>query len=368
MFANAGMRVLLIDCDLATNGATYFFENKLENSKKIYTLHNILYDESSLGDVIKVSDNLSFMPSISNLHTYEKDVGALQSNREIVKARFANFYKSIQYRYDIVIFDCQAGYSIELEAILPCSDFNMAVMEADAVSSAAMRSLYLKIGHIIQERKLFQTFNKLSSDEYHIYSKVSGGTVFTNIEAVLFDWAIKKAFAVSEVPNLTDTNIKYVEQILNICQVIFNTVIDNSHLAEKFSKYEKVLTLNKLEKKKKDLRDNINKMKGNKRNPDLYWKAIFMALPLVMAIVCFAITLTIDTPDYVATLLIAVLVPLFCCASVIGGIYAMSKPYRRSIKVVKNFEEEISELNTKIDSIKKSIEKPDENNSAQDID
>lgn len=365
MFADAGINVLYVDCDMATNGATYFYENKLENGKKIYTLYDILHSDDVSYDFIKISKNLSFIPSISNIQNYKEDKNLHQNDINTMKEHFSKFYESMQYMYDIIFFDCQAGYSLELESLLPHSDFNLAVMEADAVSSAAMRSLYLKIGHIIRERRLFQTFNKLSSDEYPIYSKVSGGTVFTNIEAVLFDWSIKKAFAVSQVPNLTDTSIKYVEQILNICKIIFNTIIDSRKLEEKFSNYEKGLTLQKLEKRKKELYANVIKLKKNKKNSNLYFRAMILIIPLILSTICVSLYSFIDTSSTWGIIVSAILIALTCCFSIAGGISAMAKPYRKTVKYVKSIEDEIYDINSKIESLEESLNGSMEDNSKE---
>ena len=121
----------------------------------------------------------------------------------------------------MIIFDCQAGYTDVLKLILPITDINLVVMEADAISSAAIRSLYLKIRDLLNEKKIYQVFNKATDEEYTLYSKISGGTVFTNIETVRFDWKIRKAFSVAEIPNMKKSSADYGVQIFGICRILF---------------------------------------------------------------------------------------------------------------------------------------------------
>ncbi|MCD7904963.1 MAG: hypothetical protein LUG24_05190 [Clostridiales bacterium] len=159
--------------------------------------------------------------------------------------------------YDVVILDCQAGYSDILKLILKIVDINLVVMEADAISSASIRSLYLKIGDLINENKIYQVFNKATAEEYEIYSKISGGTVFTNIETVIFDWKIRKSFSVAEIPDMENTSANYGKQIWNICKILFR----KESLQNRLNKYEIILKIHKYSEEDKLLAEKLKSFK-----------------------------------------------------------------------------------------------------------
>ena len=224
MLSNCCLKVLLVDCDLSTNGATYFYEGKLaEKTNELGSFYKIfINNEDNIDKLIKIDEYMDFMPSIVKITKANSE--SYQYNEEDLK-RIKNIDEKLRENYDVIIYDCQAGYTDILKLILPYVDVNLVVMEADAISSASIRSFYLKIGDLLNEKKIYQVFNKATDEEYEIYSKISGGTVFTNIETVMFDWKIRKAFSIAQIPDMESTSAGYGEQIYNICRVLFNEEI-----------------------------------------------------------------------------------------------------------------------------------------------
>ena len=84
MLSDCGIKVLLMDCDLCTNGATYFYESKLsEQNDKITSFYKIVSGLEYEDDLkISVNKYMDFIPSITqitkkNTETYiydERDV------------------------------------------------------------------------------------------------------------------------------------------------------------------------------------------------------------------------------------------------------------------------------------------------------
>lgn len=260
MMSNCGINVLLVDCDLCTNGATYFYENRLaEQNGTIVSFYELIFNTNNVKNehLIRINDFMDFMPSIlqitkknTNSYTYnEKDVGILD-----------RFKEDFVTKYDVILFDCQAGYTDILKLVLPIVDINLFVMEADAISSSAIRSLYLKIGDYLNEKKVYQVFNKATDEEYEIYSKLSGGTVFTNIETVMFDWKIRKAFSIAEIPDMENTSASYGVQIYNISKILFK----EQDIQNKLHKYEVVIELNKNLEEEKSLKQKIELLKSDR--------------------------------------------------------------------------------------------------------
>lgn len=252
LLSSCNIKVLLVDCDLSTHGATYFYEKHLSEKKdKLCCFADLLYgDDTPRLNFLKISPYYDFLPSI--LSITNKQNRNLTVNTSFVD----NFYSKVSSKYDVIIFDCQAGYSDVLRHILPLVELHLAVMEADAISSSAMRSLYLKIGRFLDDKKTYQVFNKTTSEEYEVYSKLYGGTIFTNIETIMFDWKIRKAFSVAQIPDIENTSADYGTQLLSVCNVLFP---ENS-IQKKLKKFSVILEIHKHSEEIKVVSDRIEEI------------------------------------------------------------------------------------------------------------
>lgn len=69
MLSECGVKVLLIDCDLSTNGATYFYEEKLAAKKnRITSFYDILFNEKTeMIKFVEINENYHFLPSITQI-------------------------------------------------------------------------------------------------------------------------------------------------------------------------------------------------------------------------------------------------------------------------------------------------------------
>lgn len=261
MLASCGIKVLLIDCDLSTNGATYFYENRLsDNNGEIISFYKILSEDVARKyQVLNINPYMDFIPSVIQI-TKENAESYVYKKDDIYK--ILDFSNTFFENYDVVLYDCQAGYTDILKLLLPLVDINLVVMEADTISSSAIRSFHLKAGDILNRKKVYQIFNKTSKEEYDIYSKLSGGTVFTNIETVKFDWKIRKAFSVAQIPDMESTSADYGEQVYNICGVLFK----DENIQEKLGKYKVVIQLNQNKEEEKKLEDKIDELHKDSNN------------------------------------------------------------------------------------------------------
>lgn len=219
MLSDCKIRTLLVDCDLSTNGATYFFEDQMSDDGYLTTFIDIALQQQELPHKPHiVNDFFDFLPAQKNLR--QVDALSTYGRHGNIKSLFS-YFESIKQNYDVILLDCQAGYTNLLDFIIPFSNFNLVIMEADAISSAAIRNLYLKVSSLMEQSRFYQIFNKVTSDEYEIYRKVTGGTFFTNIGTITFDWSIRKAFSLAQIPDLKNTNSEYGLQIYEICKVVF---------------------------------------------------------------------------------------------------------------------------------------------------
>lgn len=237
VLSECGIKVLLMDCDLSTNGATYFLEDKLSKCEGTLTSFWGILSGKKNQDIIAVNNYFDFIPSILRITKRNIKTYSYSDGDEILLKEYIN---GVADEYDVILFDCQAGYSDVCKIILPIAEADLFVMEADAISSAAVRGLYLKIGELIEEKKVFQVFNKVTPDEYKIYSNVTGGTIFTNIETILFDWKIRDDFCLAKIPDMKYANEKYASKVFNICNIVF----PENNVSNKLEKYKIIIDIN----------------------------------------------------------------------------------------------------------------------------
>lgn len=262
-------RTLLVDCDLSTNGATYFYETQLANWDKLerYALHSfrdiIISDSDRIIEPYSIAPNLDFIPSIIGVS--ERNLFVESSNDNLPRIhKLDRFFDWIQQNYDVVIFDCQAGYTELLNKLLPFMDVDIFVMEADSISAAAMRNLHLKTGNYLSQARLYQIFNKATPEEFEVYSKIVG-TFFTNIGTLLFDWKIRQAFSRSQVPDIENTSSKYGLDLCEICKIIFS----NNDILERIKHFYKQLCFKQLEEKRQQIEDKLYN-----ENHKLKWRTL----------------------------------------------------------------------------------------------
>jgi len=219
LISSCNHKVLLVDCDMSTHGATYFFEGNLKEKEKYYTVSNVLYDtdiEKHGLEILHVASNIGFIPSRTDFSSKDKPIGTISHDK------WKQFLNEIEKAgFDIIIFDCQAGYSIETEVVTKYSNKNLAVIEADAISASALRILYAQLAEQLDEGKTYQIFNKITKEEKDVYSKITHGTLFPNLTPILFDWNVRKAFVTNELPEISTSNPVLAMNIYELALVFF---------------------------------------------------------------------------------------------------------------------------------------------------
>ncbi len=365
MLSNCCLKVLLVDCDLSTNGATYFYEGKLsEKNNDLGSFYSVFINgEDKLDKLIKIDEYMDFMPSIVRITKTNSE--SYQYNEEDFK-RIKSIDEKLRENYDVIIYDCQAGYTDVLKLLLPYVDVNLVVMEADAISSAAIRSFYLKIGDLLNEKKVYQIFNKATDEEYKIYSKISGGTVFTNIETVMFDWKIRKAFSVAQIPDMENASAGYGEQIYNICRVLFN----EEKIQEKIKKYEIIIKLNKNQEQENLLREKISEQNESRRNSkNKMIRAMYnLVVPMFMAVILMVFIQLIEKSflytkmDNIIILLLVVSVALVSMSVSIIFLNDITKEKRNRVKEINIDSKKLDEILSEKVLLKKQFEQIEKSN------
>lgn len=362
LLSKCRIKILLIDCDLSTNGATYFYEDKIpKNLKRISSFYNIIFGNDKRRfetKVMKINDSYDFMPSLEQINV--NNTKSYSFSEDDID-NFHSFYEYIKQLYDVIIFDCQAGYTDLLKLILPNSDINLVVMEADAISSSAIRSLYLKIGSLVDDKKIYQVFNKATNEEYELYSKLSGVTFFPNIETIKFDWTIRKDFSLAKVPDLENISMKYGKQIYNICEFLFR----EAELETKLKIFKGIITLNEKKEKKVELEQKITKLKHNSLGS--IFKNVqnlnIIFIPILMVFSTIFVFLINKDHDYILLSYLSITFFVFSVTYLILNLGFITKNRKMQNKEIKTYE---SELETTLQDINqlnlKSIDNKNQNN------
>jgi len=217
-------RVLLIDCDMSTHGATYFFEDVLGEKDHFFTFADMIMDDkNSAGESndkvffnLEPFPHLHFMPSCAKFpFSFDYDLKSDEKSR----IRF----KELAQSYDVVIFDCQAGYNNINEFILELSDKNLLVLEPDAVSVISVRVLYSQCLTQLNEKKTYQVFSKVLPEEYEPYKNIPHGTFFPNLDPISFDFSVRAAFSSCTIPEINENNPRLTDEICGLAISLFPT-------------------------------------------------------------------------------------------------------------------------------------------------
>jgi len=336
VLSQAGFTVLLVDCDTSTHGATYFVASALEKSGNVLSFSALLDPHRNRRErkPFKTKDGFDFIPSTlaptDDNHDYSPEPGIvpLQDLSGLIQ------------QYDIVIFDCQAGYNKVVRDVCQISKSHLIVMEPDAVSSAAVRVLFLQLGTRLRASSTWQVFNKLTEEERPIYSKVMGGTLFTNLPAVPFDWSVRAAFSVKEIPTIMSNDSAFGLGILRLTSALLPECRDALAVLEKETVGEWYTTLQeqirRLDMERKILRSPRIATSLIERLLLLFQANAF--LPLIIVIVATTIPLqylfgrySVDEMENVSPWKIAVLFS-FVAALSMGYIIIALKRSRESKK------------------------------------
>lgn len=264
LLCRCDVRVLLVDCDLSTNGATYFYESQLidRNQREVSNVYSFdelidVKDYENTLKPLKIKPNMDFIPSIAGISDQYLTKKIPWHERDYA-VQLSNFLDWAQSNYDVVLFDCQAGYTELLSALLPLMDVDLFILEADSISASSMRNLHLKIGNYLGRARLYQIFNKATLEEFEIYSKIVG-TFFTNIGTLLFDWKIRQAFSRSQTPDIENTSAKYGLDLCEICKIF----LYNNLIKEKVEHFSKRLHVQMLDEERKKVSKQLERLAFN---------------------------------------------------------------------------------------------------------
>lgn len=346
MLSLAGLKVLLVDCDTSTHGASYFFENVLKNKNKIMTVADLFSTARIRGlknkKAIGVKKNIDFIPSSVYLSDNEHNEFDICYDEIELETFFKN--------YDIVIFDCQAGYTKLMRNIVRISDHNLIVMELDAVSSSSTRTLIAQLGSLLDSANTYQVFNKMTGEDFKVYKYVTHGTFFTNLTPIRYDLSIKKAFAVNSLPRIDIENTEFSNDIFQLTYELF---------LEKRSILINILIEHKKKVKKVLISEREDLLYEEKKTINKFLKINFIKLVFIFLFVALSSVLTmvgykLGNEDEITKALIYFLAGSLMGVSLYKASYFIDDFQKNKDSKVS---EKILEINEKIEVLNDFIEK-----------
>ena len=272
--------VLFVDADFGTHGATYFMENELGAEMNYLSLSQIIKNDIESGNILKTKYGFSFIPSTLN-PAETKQIGSIANIQSL---------PLVFNKFDFVIFDCQSGYSPFTENLLSFSNKNIVVMEADAVSSSALRVLYLQLSKYLNHKNTWQIFNKLTEEERKVYGNITDGTFFTNLPPVPFDWKVRSSFALCEIPSLFEKDSVFGLAVLRFLRIVMKDIASKLDTIERKAVgdwYTDIMSrIDKLEKEKENISE-----KNTYYKRKLYQRRMYY-ISLIIAAISIIITLS----------------------------------------------------------------------------
>lgn len=284
-------RVLLIDCDLSTNGATAFFRlnntirekirednlsfqklmsfilndisfNHVENQKEeiFYNMDNFFE-----GSIFEIKNDFSFIPAKLENEIFNEQ--ELTDNRiHKIEERLEHIFALWRNSYDIIILDCGAGYNILNNLLKNYANRICLVMENSDISRIATRKSLEDLFSNIGIESITCCINMIKSSKTNY---VRGGLIEEFI-GFKYTEAYSKLYDNGEMIKIEDSNL-----CRQLIRVIENVYTEGYRLREQYDEY-------------------ILKIKEQKVNDDKQKFNSFMKLFIIpLVLVCMLIFLYI---------------------------------------------------------------------------
>lgn len=204
LLSDMGLRTLLIDFDFATDGASYFFKDRLKPRAR--ALWDIIeeqgFQNSAPQDLlVNISDNFYFIPS-RIVNKKGRSYDSVAYNRDFLKETALEpiFSYAVRMNFDYVFIDCQAGFAISSSAAAQWAEMAVFVTEPDAISSDATDNLLIQMGDSLPETRKYLV-NKIDVRDADTYRNMTDVFQTLNrLPPLPFDFAVRNAFGARQLP------------------------------------------------------------------------------------------------------------------------------------------------------------------------
>lgn len=238
VLSKSGIRVLIIDCDMSTHGATFFMKPVIEQYRKtvdkVVSVDDIImmakmpshgfYTQEDVNN--KVFDFSKLVPIERNFYFIPSDISISSKHRTNMATYFETFKSCVKEEldneFDVIIFDCQAGYSDFTRHLTKMSNIATLVTLPDPVSAAANKALFFQLGKELEFVQSYQVFNQLTEEEVVSYEKITTSAFFTNLSPMLYSFEVRRAFMHLQIPSYeTCDDYDFNKKILKSLYTLF---------------------------------------------------------------------------------------------------------------------------------------------------
>ncbi len=230
MLAILKRRVILVDLDTATHGASYFFESSppgleewvvdhLERRQGNLLASSSIYELKLCVRTVPLDSPFDFLPSKTLYEASDWDVDYVAKHVKEVSTALNKLLDDESFDY--VILDCQAGVNVVTAAALELSSHAIIVTEADSVSTKALKNLQNQFAQTLPTLTR-AVINKLFLQERSTYDQLT--SILRNLEflpPIPFDMDVRDAFARNVIPLQEQRPTVYFSAILRVIRELF---------------------------------------------------------------------------------------------------------------------------------------------------
>lgn len=364
---DAGFKVLLIDFDFATNGASYFYKFLYPHQKEVTGLyelieqylnvHTSLSDAEIKANVLSVKEGLGFIPSRVYFSKKVPLRDSIVIKEEDLKSLLLSVIEPYRKQFHFIIIDNQAGSNLSAKVSASVSDKVIIVSELDSISNDAVDTLLIQIGEVFPEYKR-HLINKLDIRESEEYKELSElFQTMNRLPPLPFDFEVRNAFASRRIPIDIDKPTTFLIALFNTVKAFlpeYKEKIDSygEKILSKFSQYQD--RVDSLLDRKKVLEEEIADLREQRQKMDFRVKTV---PPIIAAVMGMAITLLFLLESFLWWFWIyaGIFFGLVGVIIAIGSYYYLfvsKQEYRVRFEYAKRkgkIERELSEINKEID-------------------
>jgi len=228
-----GYRVLFVDLDLQTHGASYFFTDTCDAQHKRGILE-LLQEMMGPGQseeitditsvIVKLSENWDFVPSKK---IFKEKTWELSQNIPLVRGFIDKCIRHLgNLDYDFIIVDTQAGPAASTREACIHSQKAVIVSEPDPISVAASRSLDYEMHEDLPEFTRFLV-NKLNTEEIRSFRAIREYlTIFEHLSPLPFDFGVRKSFSLRKIPIDTETPSPFLFGLITLSKEVIPTAAE----------------------------------------------------------------------------------------------------------------------------------------------
>lgn len=240
LLSEAGLKVLLIDCDLATNGASYFFTTSLGNKqlKGILEIWDGVLPGYLLGwaeveeNLLKVSEKFFFLASRSDLSRKAIFFEVSESGKRVFNDFLSRILSKGREKFDFIIIDNQAGSNQTCEVACHLSDKVVIVSEPDPISSDMVNTVLVQMGDSLPSYRRY-LITKLDIRDTEYYKHMSDVFQSLNFLPPLpFDFEVRNLFGSRQFPIRTEKPSPFLFALLNCTKALLPESIEHTERYE----------------------------------------------------------------------------------------------------------------------------------------